>query len=100
MEKKILREILEEKIDDNNKKTDELKQDSQRNMEVLNEKMAENNKKMNKKIEEEMAGIRQEISEVQGRLENANQEVRQVKTDFITRMTKFEEASHTQIEAI
>ena len=82
-----LNKIKEELKEDNQKlsqqmaeKMDEQKQDSQRNMEILNEKMAENNEKMNKKIEEEMAGVRQEISEVQGRLETANQEVRQVKT--------------------
>ena len=79
-------EVLNEKIDENNEK--------------INRKIEDNYEKTNKKIEEQMTVVRQEISEVNGRLENANQEVQQVKTDFVTRMTKFEEVSHTQIEAI
>ena len=83
---------------------EELKQNNQKNLEELKEELSKtienNNEQINKKIEKEMTGIRQEISEINGKWENTSQELQQTKEDFGNRMTNHEEDSQIQMESI
>ena len=99
-----------EKMDENNQLLrEELREVNQKNIDKLDEriellreelckKINDNSESTNKKLEEETTGIKQQITEVDKKWSQTNQEIQDFKEEVHTKFTNIEENNWNKIE--